>query len=149
MSYKKKRSALNQYGKVAAETEVAYASPHRLVQMLMEGALDKVATAKGQINRNDLEGKSRHITWAISIVNGLRSSLDLDTGGDIAVNLDDLYTYMVRRLIDANANNDTAALDEISGLMLEIKGAWDAMPEEIRNPAGAAVAASNGTGLGG
>lgn len=148
MSYSKKRSALNQYGKVAAETEVAYASPHRLVQMLMEGALDKIATAKGQIERREMEGKSRHITWAISIVNGLRSSLDLEAGGEIAVNLDDLYTYMVRRLIDANAGNDPAALDEVSGLMLEIKSAWDTMPEEVRNPGGQAAAA-NGPGLGG
>lgn len=149
MSYAKKSSALNQYGKVAAETEVAYASPHRLVQMLMEGALDKIATSKGQIDRKDFEGKSRHITWAISIVNGLRTSLDLETGGEIAVNLDDLYTYMVRRLIDANAANDTAALDEVSALLLEVKLAWDSMPEEIRNPSsGGATATTSGSSLG-
>lgn len=134
MTYTKRRSALAQYGKVAAESEVAYASPHRLVQMLMEGALDKVATAKGQIDRGDLEGKSRHITWAISIINGLRSSLDMQAGGEIAVNLEDLYSYMTRRLIDANVANDTDALDEVSSLMVEIKGAWDAMPEQVRNP---------------
>ena len=134
MTNGKKRSAMAQYGKVAAESEVAYASPHRLVQMLMEGALDKVATAKGQIGRGDMEGKSRHITWAISIINGLRSSLDMDAGGEIAVNLDDLYSYMTRRLIDANVDNSADALDEVSGLMIEIKGAWDSMPEKIRNP---------------
>jgi len=134
MTYMKKRSALAQYGKVAAESEVAYASPHRLVQMLMEGALDKVATAKGQIDRGDMEGKSRHITWAISIINGLRSSLDMKTGGEIATNLEDLYSYMTRRLIDANVDNSTEALDEVSGLMVEIKSAWDAMPEHVRNP---------------
>jgi len=133
MTYGKKRSALAQYGKVAAESEVAYASPHRLVQMLMEGALDKVATAKGQISRGDLEGKSKHITWAISILNGLRSSLDMKAGGEISVNLDDLYSYMTRRLIDANAQNSTEALDEVSNLMVEVKGAWDAMPEEVRH----------------
>jgi flagellar secretion chaperone FliS len=135
MTYMKKRSALAQYGKVAAESEVAYASPHRLVQMLMEGALDKVATAKGQIGRGDFEGKSKHITWAISIINGLRSSLDLKAGGEIATNLEDLYSYMTRRLIDANVDNSTEALDEVTGLMIEIKGAWDSMPEHIRNPA--------------
>jgi len=137
MTYGKKRSAMAQYGKVAAESEVAYASPHRLVQMLMEGVLDKIATAKGQVGRGDLEGKSRHITWAISIINGLRSSLDMEAGGEIAVNLDDLYSYMTRRLIDANVDNNTEALDEVSGLMLEIKGAWDSMPEDVRNPASA------------
>jgi flagellar protein FliS len=145
MSYSSKRGALDQYGKVAAETEIAYASPHRLVQMLMEGALDKIATAKGQISRREMEAKSRHITWAISIINGLRSSLDVEAGGEIAVNLEDLYAYMIRRLIDANANNDMSALDEVASLLLEIKGAWDAMPEEIRNPAGTQMA-SNAAG---
>ncbi len=118
---------------MAAETEVAYASPHRLVQMLMEGVLDKVATAKGQIERRDMEGKSRHISWAISIINGLRSSLDLDNGGQIAVNLEDLYGYMNRRLIDANVDNLIEPLDEVLDLMLEVKSAWDAMPEEVRS----------------
>lgn len=133
MTHTKRRSAVAQYGKVAAESEVAYASPHRLVQMLMEGVLDKLATAKGQIHRGDFEGKSKHITWAITIINGLRGSLDMEAGGEIAVNLDDLYSYMTRRLIDANVKNSVEALDEVSGLMLEIKGAWDAMPEQIRN----------------
>jgi flagellar protein FliS len=136
MTYGKKRSGVAQYGKVATESEAAYANPHRLVQMLMEGALDKVATAKGCIERNDLEGKSRQITWAMSIINGLRSSLDMEAGGAIAVNLDDLYDYMVRRLIDASAQNDAGALSEVIDLMLEIKGAWDAMPDEVRNGSG-------------
>jgi flagellar protein FliS len=136
MTYGKKRSGVAQYGKVATESEAAYANPHRLVQMLMEGVLDKVATAKGCIERNDLEGKGRQITWAMSIINGLRTSLDMETGGAIAVNLDDLYDYMVRRLIDASAQNDAGALSEVIDLMLEIKGAWDAMPDEVRNGGG-------------
>jgi len=142
MTYGKKRSGIAQYGKVATESEVAYASPHRLVQMLMEGALEKVATAKGCIERNDLEGKSRQITWAMSIINGLRTSLDMDTGGPIAVNLDDLYAYMVRRLIDGSAQNDAAALTEVIDLLLEIKGAWDAMPEDVRHAGGTKYATS-------
>lgn len=146
MSYGKKRSGIAQYGKVAAESEVAYANPHRLVQMLMEGVLDKVATAKGCIERNDLAGKSRQISWAMSIVNGLRSSLDMETGGEIAVNLDDLYAYMTRRLIDASAQNDAAALSEVIDLMLEIKGAWDAMPETVRNTGGTKFAENQEAG---
>jgi flagellar protein FliS len=136
MTYGKRTSGAAKYGKVAAESEAGFANPHRLVQMLMEGALDKVATAKGCIERNDLEGKSRQITWAMSIINGLRTSLDMEAGGAIAVNLDDLYAYMVRRLIDASAQNDAAALTEVIDLMLEIKGAWDVMPEEVRKTGG-------------
>ncbi|MDJ0740335.1 MAG: flagellar export chaperone FliS [Gammaproteobacteria bacterium] len=146
MSYGKKRSGVAQYGKVAAESEVAYASPHRLVQMLMEGAIDKVATAKGCIERGDLEGKSHQLTWAMSIVNGLRSSLDMEAGGEIAANLDDLYTYMTRRMIDASVENDANALSEVIDLMLEIKGAWDAMPEEVRNSGGSKFSTSQQAG---
>lgn len=143
MSYGKKRSGVAQYGQVAAESEVAYANPHRLVQMLMEGALEKVATAKGCIERKDLEGKSRQITWAMSIINGLRTSLDMEAGGAVAVNLDDLYAYMIRRLIDASAQNDGAALAEVIDLMLEIKGAWDAMPDEVRGTGGSKFSAGS------
>ncbi len=132
MTYPNKR-ALSSYGKVAAQSEGEYASPHRLVQMLMEGVLDKVATAKGCIQRQDLAGKSQQITWASSILNGLRASIDLEQGGEIAANLDDLYSYMLQRLIDANVENAVEPLDEVAGLMGEIKSAWDAMPEHVRS----------------
>lgn len=144
MTYGKKRSGAAQYGKVAAESETGFANPHRLVQMLMEGVLDKVATAKGCIERDDLGGKSRQISWAMSIISGLRTSLDMETGGPIAANLDDLYEYMTRRLIDASTQNDTAALDEVSDLMVEIKGAWDAMPDEVRHAGADNAAVNNG-----
>jgi flagellar secretion chaperone FliS len=134
MTHPNKR-ALSKYGKVAAHSEGDYASPHRLVQMLMEGVLDKVATAKGCILRQDLAGKSEHITWATTILNGLRASIDLEKGGEIAANLDDLYSYMLQRLIDANVANATDPLDEIISLMGEVKGAWDVMPDHIRNVA--------------
>ncbi len=142
MSYSRKRGAVAQYGQVATAAEVAYASPHRLVQMLMEGVTDKIATAKGQIARDDLEGKSKHISWAISILNGLRGSLDFSAGGEIAVNLDNLYEYMTRRLMEANAANDIAILDEVTSLMLEIKSAWDALPDEVKQPGLDSVAPS-------
>jgi flagellar protein FliS len=145
MSYGKKTGGAAKYGKVASESEVAYASPHRLVQMLLEGALEKLAIAKGCVERNDIEGRSRHITWSMSIINGLRASLDLESGGAIASNLNDLYEYMNRRLVDANVQNDAAALVEVSGLMLEIKGAWDAMPDDIKHAGG--PAGSGGAGM--
>lgn len=146
MTYGKKRSGIAQYGKVAAESEIAYASPHRLVQMLMEGALEKLAIAKGCIERHDLEGKSRQISWAMSIINGLRTSLDLETGGVIAANLDDLYDYMTRRLIDASAENDAGMVAEVSALLVEIKAAWDAMPDNVRQMSGSKYAVSEGAG---
>jgi flagellin-specific chaperone FliS len=48
---------------------------------------------------------------------------------------------MVRRLIDASAQNDAEALSEVLDLMLEIKGAWDVMPDEVRNGNGSSFVA--------
>lgn len=66
--------------------------------MLMAGALDKIATAKGHMLHENMSEKGRHISWAISIISGLQSSLDMESGGEVSANLDNLYDYMVRRL---------------------------------------------------
>lgn len=133
MNYSGALSAIQQYKKLGVSSEVDEASPHRLIQMLMEGALEKISIAKTFMEEGKLGPKAQHITWAISIIDGLRISLDKDAGGDIAQNLEALYDYMVRRLIDANVNNEITPLDEVTSLMLEIKGAWDVIPEEAKN----------------
>jgi len=127
------RKALGEYSRVASEAEAGYASQHRLVQMLMEGFLSRVAAAKGQLERKEIKAKGESISSALAIVNALKSSLDMNAGGEIAANLDDLYGYMYNRLVDANAKNDLQALNEVSSLMSEIKSGWDAMPEEVKN----------------
>lgn len=131
MTYTDPRSALNQYAKVKTSSGIEDATPHRLIQMLMEGALEKIHLAKGFMERNEIAEKGSHISWAISIIDGLRVSLNKEAGGEIAENLDNLYDYMERRLVEANLHNDVSILDEVSGLMLEIKGAWDAIPQEF------------------
>lgn len=138
MTYTDTRNALNQYAKVKTSAGLEDASPHRLIQMLMEGALEKISLAKGFMERKEIAEKGSHISWAISIIDGLRVSINKDAGGEIAENLDNLYDYMERRLVEANLKNDTSILDEVSGLLMEIKGAWDAIPiefhEQTSNP---------------
>lgn len=125
------KKALDGYGRGAVESEVNFASPHRIIQMLMEGALSKIATAKGCIARNDIAEKSRQITWGMNIIQGLRTSLDAQKGGEVAANLDSLYEYMGRRLLEANVKNDVAILDEVSSLLMEVKTGWDNIPAEF------------------
>jgi len=127
MSFAGVRSALDQYSRNAVQTGVESASPHRLIQMLMEGALGKIAAAKGNMERGNIQAKGDQIGSAISILDGLKSSLDKEKGGEIAQNLEDLYIYMERRLIEAHSHNDTAILDEVSDLLRQIKEAWDAI----------------------
>jgi len=125
------RSALQKYNQIRAHVQTEGASPHRLIQILMDGAIEKIRLARVLIERGDIPGKISQINWALSIIDGLRQSLDMDNGGEIASNLEALYDYMQRRLIVANAENDPQMLDEVTSLMLEIKTAWDAVPENI------------------
>nr|MBS0019022.1 flagellar export chaperone FliS [Gammaproteobacteria bacterium] len=121
------RNALHQYEKVGVQSEVENASPHRLVQMLMEGAAARIAAAMGHLARGAIAEKGRSISLAISIIEGLRSSLDKDKGGQIANNLDQIYDYMSRRLLEANLKNDRAMLNEVQNLLRQIKEGWDAV----------------------
>lgn len=116
---------MNAYGKDSLRSELSAADPHRIIQMLMQGALDRLAKAKGQIERRDLAGKSETITRASAIIMSLSASLDMDVGGEVAQNLAALYDYMNSRLQDANVNLDVKAIDEVSFLLSEIKDAWD------------------------
>jgi len=83
------------------------------------------------MEKNEPAKKGENISVAISILDGLRISLDKSAGGEIAQNLDDLYDYMGRVLLKANLKNDPSLLDEVAGLLNEIKSAWDAIPNEI------------------
>ncbi len=122
--------AMKEYRHNSLHGGVAGASPHRLVTMLMEGALEKILTAKGFMAAGNIAKKGEQISWAISIIDGLRSCLDIEVGGEFAQNLSSLYDYMERRLLQANLENSSEILDEVGQLLIEIKLGWDAIPEE-------------------
>ncbi|MFT5134808.1 MAG: flagellar protein FliS [Gammaproteobacteria bacterium] len=121
--------ALQQYTQLGIRTEVENASQHRLIQMLMEGALSRIMKAKVYIKNNDVQMKGEFISMAISIIGGLRDSLDHKAGADLALNLDNLYEYMSSRLLEANIKSDISILDEVHDLLSEIKAAWDAIAQ--------------------
>ena len=131
----KLNNAVKEYNRINITSGVEEADPHRLIQMLMQGALEKIAIAKGYLTRGDTNGKGSHISWAISIIEGLRASLNMDEGGEVAKNLEDLYEYMIRRLLRANLENDSALLDEVSSLLQTVKAAWDEIPGIMQPPA--------------
>jgi len=133
MSGYAKASNLAAYQSASAHGGVAAADPHRLIVMLMDGALERIATARGCIERKETVEKTRLLNRAVSIVGELHSSLDLTAGGKIAANLADLYDYMCSCLLKANADNSIALLDEVSKLLHEIRGAWVAIPAQVRN----------------
>ena len=119
---------MNQYAKAYAATEaysgVAYADPHSLITQMFDGALKRIAQAKGAMERNEIAAKGTLISQAVAIIANLEGCLDLDNGGELAANLSSLYEYMNLRLTEANINNDQSKLDEVIQLILEIKSAW-------------------------
>ena len=123
---------ISHYNEVDRVSGVSDADPHRLVQMLLEGALGKIAIVKGLMARNEIAKKGEMISQAVSIINGLRASLDLNAGGELATNLDNIYEYIERRLLKANIDDDVTILDEASSLLHEIKSGWELIPLELR-----------------
>lgn len=120
------------YSSMANHTGVEAANPHRLIQMLLEGALDKIARARGCMERGDIPARGHNITRAIDIIEGLRVSVDTSVKHPLTDNLLSLYDYMGRRLLQANLESSTVMLDEVSGLLREIKEAWDAIPANLQ-----------------
>jgi len=127
------QEAIRSYTQVDVHSDAAYASSHRLIQMLLDNVLNKIAAAKGYMLRGTVPDKCENISRAVAIVEGLRLCLDTQAGGDIARNLEDLYDYVERRLVQANMKNDPALLDEVASLLGEIKAGWTAIGDQVAN----------------
>jgi len=133
-----RNSSLAAYQSTAVHGGVAGADPHRLVLMLLDGALERIAIARGCIvqgGKGDLGRKAAAVSQCLSIVGELRGSLNMSSGGQLAENLNQLYDYMIRRLLMANVSNDVKILAEVSGLLDNIRSAWAAIGSAVRNPA--------------
>jgi len=121
----------NAYANVGMETGVMSASPHKLIVMLFEGAMLQVAIAMQGMKAGETAKKGKAISRAIAFIEtGLRASLNKQVGGELALNLDSLYEYMSRQLLEANIKNQMAPLEEVHRLLGELKGAWDAIGTE-------------------
>ena len=128
-------TGINAYKKGGLKQNVASADPHKLTLMLMQGALDKMAYAKGCIERKDFAGRSEHLSRTTAILLNLRDTLDLNVGGEVADNLFALYDFMVQRLTDANIQNSEQIVDEVIKLLSPIRDAWLQIPEEAKQEA--------------
>lgn len=124
-------AAVKQYQKIATQSRVADASPHRLIQLMMERALAKIDLAKQQLQEGQIAEKGNNISDAISIINGLQASLNHSADARLSENFDALYAYMMRRLLEANLHNDRGMLSEVANLLRELKEAWDAIADQV------------------
>ncbi|MBL8430373.1 MAG: flagellar export chaperone FliS [Dechloromonas sp.] len=119
------RSPAESYAKVGVDAAVETADPHRLVLMLFDGAMTAISLARIQMQNGQIPEKGAAISKAIDLItNGLRASLDMEAGGELAERLAALYEYMAQRLLFANLKNSVAALDEVSELLTSLREAW-------------------------
>lgn len=116
------------------QADMLVADSHRVIQMMMQGLLERLAQAKGSIERRDYESKAVHISKAMALINGLQDSLDLSYG-KIPEDLFALYDYMKGRIMDASRDMRNEPLDEVANLLITIKSAWDQIPEEEKQKA--------------
>jgi flagellar protein FliS len=120
------------YKSVGIKDDLAVADPHRVIQLLMQGALENMAKAKGAMERRDFAIKAQTISKAMNIINALQQSLDMSAGGDLSENLWSLYDFMTEHLLIASRENNPSKIDEVMELMLTIKSAWDQIPVTAR-----------------
>ncbi len=118
-------NAVSAYQRIGVETGVESADPHKLILMLFEGAQEALAKARMHIQHNEIAEKGQMISKAIMIIDhGLKASLDMNAGGDLAIKLQALYDYMTHRLLVANIQNNTEIVNEVNMLLSELHGAW-------------------------
>lgn len=129
--------AMESYGSDNLASQASVANNVALIQMLFDGLTDTLVAAQGHLAHGAIQEKGKCIARASRIVIGLQGSLDFAKGGELAQNLNDLYNYVSRRLIFANAHNDMAVLKEIHGLMAEIRSAWQEVPALLPSQASA------------
>ncbi len=125
------KKGVNMYATMGLETGVLAASPNKLIIMLYEGAINACRGAIVQMQQKEIQKKSDMIAKAIMIIeSGLRASLDKKAGGEIAESLDALYMYMSNRLTMANIRNQPELITEVIKLLMDLKGAWEAIEKQ-------------------
>ncbi len=123
------------YRNLELETSVAQADPHRLIEMLFDGAAAAILQARQALREGRIAAKGEATGRALRILDeGLKASLD-PRGGDLTTNLRTLYAYMTHRLLEANLSNDDAKYDEVSGMLDQLRGAWRSIGAQVRAPA--------------
>ena len=123
--------ALNEYRQTYVEAGGVYADPHSLISMLFNGLQERIAVARGALQRKDHASKGRAVGQSIEILSYLQSCLNLEQGGEIAENLNSLYAYMSNQLFTASASNDDALFEEVKPLLTEVQSGWDGIRGQV------------------
>ena len=121
-------AALAQYGQIKNETQTTYASPHQLVLMLFDGAIEAMSMTIGAIQQKNIELRGKQNTRSIAIINGMRDLLDMKSDSELADNLYSLYQYMAQELFRAAFKNDADTIQGIQNMLKDIRESWEKIP---------------------
>ncbi|WP_299016370.1 flagellar export chaperone FliS [uncultured Photobacterium sp.] len=127
------RGSLQAYKRVSVDSQLTSASPHRVVSMLMAGAIERLIQGKVAMQQGSIAVKGERLGKALDIVISLRSCLSMDDGGDVASNLDSLYEFMIQQIYKANQENLAEPIDDVIEMLRGIKSAWDQIPTEFHS----------------
>ena len=129
------KTVTQSYASVNLETSVSTANPHQLITLLFEAILVSIVKAKYHMEKKDLNEKGKAISHAVTMIDGgLRGGLNFEQGGELANDLDELYRYMIKQLLNGNLNNQVELLDEAYQLLKGIKEAWVTIGQNLDMP---------------
>lgn len=126
------RQNLKAYKKVNIESSIMESSPHQVIVMMFDGALQSISVAKGAIERKDLELKSQSVSKFVNIMSAMRASLDFDAEPEVSQRFDDLYAYCIDVINDVSISLDVSRIEEVTNLLKPLRNAWFEMPEEAK-----------------
>ena len=127
------KRSLNAYKKVSVDSQLASASPHKVILMLLNGAIERLIQGRVAMENKDIALKGEKLGKALDIVIHLKSTLSMEDGGDVATNLNELYAYMIRQISLANKDNAPEQINECIDILRELKSAWEQIPAEYHN----------------
>ena len=124
-------AALAQYGQMKNDTQTMYASPHQLVLMLFDGAIESMSMTIGAIQQKNIEMRGKYNTRAISIIYGMRDCLDMNSNSELSENLYSLYQNMAQELFRAGFKDDAETIQNIQTMLKDIRESWKKIPLDM------------------
>jgi flagellar protein FliS len=107
------------------ETQILTASPGKLLIMLYDGAITAMEKALELIDdKGKFDKVNKSLIKAQEIIGELLASLDFEVGGDFAKNMQSLYAYMIRRLMEGNFQKTKEPIEEVLNFMKELRESW-------------------------
>lgn len=113
------------------KTQVMTASREKVLLMLYEGAIRFTKQANVALKQGKIAEKGKYISKSTAILSELMATLDFKAGGQLAIDLENLYVFMIDKLIEGNINNDAECLTTVETLLMTLFEAWK---DVIENP---------------